>query len=264
MTVNRPPVAIVTGGATGLGSAIAMSLARRGYNVAVNFSRSAEEAGKTAEECIAAGAPDAFAVQGDVGLDDDCTRIANAVVSRWGRIDTLVNNAGQTRKVPHADLHGLSGEDFLDVYRTNVIGAYQMIRACAPYMREAGGGSVVNISSGGAELGIGSSTAYAASKAALNTLSKSLARALAPEIRVNIVAPGFMATRWFSSDRTENEMQSLIEEQRAASPLNRIALPEDVAEAVTFLCTDSSSCVTGILLPVETGTLLGLAPRSLR
>src|SRR6202000_1640890 len=125
----------------------------------------------------------------DVTGDAACRSLARAALDRWGQIDALVNNAGTTKFVDHADLDGLTGDDFQRIYQTNVIGPFQMIRACAPALKAARG-AVVNVSSVAAELGIGSSLAYAASKAALNTMSYSLARSLAPEVRVNVVSPG--------------------------------------------------------------------------
>jgi len=168
-------VAIVTGGTSGMGEATAQELTRRGWQVAA-MARS-----KTA-------------FQGDVADDADCRRVAKAVLDKWGRIDALVNNAGTTKFVKHDDLEGLSGDDILGIFRVNFVGPWQMIRACAPALK-ASRGAIVNISSVAAVLGTGSSVAYAASKAALETMSLSLARALGPEIRVNVVAPGYVETR---------------------------------------------------------------------
>ena len=134
-------------------------------------------------------------MQADVAQDADCRRLAQAALDKWGRIDALVNNAGTTKFVKHADLEGLSAEDFLRIYRVNVVGPFQMVRACAPALK-ASRGAVVNVSSVAALLGTGSSIAYAASKAALERMTLSLARVLGPEMRVNVVAPGYVDTPW--------------------------------------------------------------------
>ena len=163
----------------------------------LNYSKSLKEAEATAEAVRAAGAEAAIA-QGDVAEDADCRRIAEAA-ARFGRLDALVNNAGITKHVPrHAELDGLSKDDFLRLYAVNTVGPFQMIRACRALLEKATGqASVVMTSSIAGVTGIGSSVAYAASKGALNTMTLSLARALAPKIRVNAICPGFIDTRWF-------------------------------------------------------------------
>ena len=165
-----------------------------------------KEAEATADLCRAAGA-EVVVVQGDVSRDEDCRKIV-AAAAPWGRIDALINNAGITKHVPHADLDGLSAEDFQRLFGVNTIGPFQMIRA-ARSLLEAGAkasgraSAVVNISSVAGISGVGSSIAYAASKGALNTITYSLARALAPLIRVNTVCPGYIDTPWFTKGRGE-------------------------------------------------------------
>lgn len=259
----KEKVAIVTGGGTGLGAATVRALAARGALVAVNYSRSRAEAEEAARQCRDVGG-NGIAIQGDVGVDSDCRHVVAKTLTLWGRIDVLVNCAGQTRKVPHADLDGLDVDDFLEVYRTNVVGAFQMIRACVPAMKHAGQGAIVNISSPSAEIGAGTSIAYASSKAALNSMTRSLARSLAPQIRVNAVAPGFMATRWFSNDLSADAMAELVAGQRALTLLDREGDPDDVAHAIAFLAGPEASHITGIVLPVEGGALLNLSPQIVR
>ena len=174
--------AIVTGGGTGLGAATARGLARRGADVLVNYASSAEAAEAVAEECRAMGVK-AIAMKGDVGSDDDCRALAKAAEDAFGRIDVLINNAGVTKLAPAEDLNGLDAEDFQRMNRVNVVGTYQMTRAAQPALKASGAGAVVIISSIAGVTGIGSSIAYAATKGALNTMTLSLARALAPEIR---------------------------------------------------------------------------------
>jgi|SRR4051794_2101597 3-oxoacyl-[acyl-carrier protein] reductase len=248
-------VAVVTGGGTGLGAAVARRLAGRGARVAITYSRSAEEAGATAQECRALGV-DAVAVRGDVGDDTACRAVAAEVAGRWGRIDVLVNNAGRTRIVAHSDLDALTAEDFELSYRTNVIGTYQMTRAVAPHMREVGYGAVVNVSSTSSLDGEGSSMAYAASKGALNTLTLSLSRALAPEIRVNAVIPGFIGTRWFSGPLGEQRYGELVARVEQTTPLRRAGSPEDIAVSVVFLCDEGAEHITGTTLVADAGASL--------
>ena len=168
-------VAIVTGSASGIGAATAVLFARRGWNVTVNYSQNADGAAEVVRACTAHGA-DAFAARADVGEDADCRRMAAETLARWGRIDALVNCAGTTKFAAHRDLEALSAEDFLRVYRVNVVGPYQMARAVAGPMKAGGGGAIVSISSLAGIKGTGSSMAYATSKAALNVLTVSLAR----------------------------------------------------------------------------------------
>jgi 3-oxoacyl-[acyl-carrier protein] reductase len=251
-------VAVVTGSATGLGAAVAVKLAERGARVVVNYTKSVKEAEETLGLVKAKGAEGILA-QGDVANDDDCRRIAKAAVDRWGRIDILVNNAGTTKFADHADLDALTADDFLGIYKVNVVGAYQMIRACQPYLKESKFGRVVNVSSIAGVLGVGSSVAYAASKGALNTLTKSLARSLAPEIRVNAVCPGFIGTRWFSERFGPETYARIVEHNVQSTPLHRAATPEDVADAVVFFCAEGAVHITGETLLTDAGHHLALA-----
>jgi 3-oxoacyl-[acyl-carrier protein] reductase len=239
-------VAIVTGASSGIGEATARELARRGWRVAINFSRDAAKAAKVAAECR-----DAAPFQGDVSQDADCRRVAKEVLAKWGRIDALVNNAGATKFVKHSDLDGLRSQDFQDILRVNVIGPFQMIRACAEALK-ASCGAVVNVSSVAALLGTGSSIAYSASKAALNTMSFSLARALAPEVRVNVVAPGYVNTPWQVAAHGEQGAAEAERRYAAAAPLKAASDPEDVAEAIVWLI-EGARRVTGEVIFVDGG-----------
>src|SRR6201988_2328507 len=189
--------AIITGSAPGLGAATAAILAKGGARIVINYSNSQKEAEGTADLCRKAGA-EVVVVQGDVSRDEDCRKIV-AAAAPWGRLDALINNAGTTKHVPHHQLDDLSAEDFQRIYAVNTIGPFQMIRA-ARSLLEAGAkasgrsSAVVNISSVAGISGGGSSVAYAASKGALNSMTLSLARALAPLIRVNTVCPGYIDT----------------------------------------------------------------------
>lgn len=257
-------IILVTGGATGLGAAIAVGAAKRGARaVILNFSKSIKEAEATADAVRAAGAETQIA-QGDVAEDDDCRRIA-AVAAHYGRLDALVNNAGVTKHAPkHGDLDALSKEDFLRLYAVNTIGPFQMIRACRGLLEAAERSSVLMTSSVAAVTGVGSSVAYAASKGALNTMTLSLARALAPKIRVNAICPGFMDTRWFSDAFSAETTQRIRDNMIKSTPLQAASKAEDIADAALFLISDAARHITGETLMVDAGMHLGFAPMARR
>jgi 3-oxoacyl-[acyl-carrier protein] reductase len=204
-----------------------------------------------AEADRVAGDINGLALQGDVAQDADCRRVAKAVLDKWGRIDALVNSAGTTKFVAHADLDGLSADDILGVFRVNVVGPYQMIRACAGALKEARG-CVVNISSVASLLGTGSSIAYAASKAALDTMTFSLARALGPEVRLNIVAPGYVRTPWQVAAHGADGATDLERRFAERAPLKAAAEPQDVADAIAWLI-ERARRVTGEIIYVDGG-----------
>jgi len=251
--------AIVTGSASGLGAATASILAKGGGRVVINYSSSQKEAEQTADLCRSAGA-EVVVVQGDVSRDEDCRRIV-AAAAPWGRLDALVNNAGTTKHVPHDNLDGLSAEDFQRMFAVNTIGPFQMVRA-ARSLLEAGAkvsgraSSVVNVSSVAGISGIGSSVAYAASKGALNTITLSLARALAPLIRVNAVCPGYIDTPWFTKGRGVEGAAKVRDAVVAKVPLKRASSAEDVAGVVCFLATPQSSNMSGEVVRIDAGAHL--------
>ncbi len=253
-------VILVTGGGTGLGAAIAVGAAKRGARaLLLNYSRSRKEAEATAKEVEAAGAQVEL-VQGDVGEDADCRRIA-AAAAPYGKLDVLVNNAGTTKHVPnHADLDALSKDDFLRIYAVNTVAPFQMIRACRSLLEASGLGAVLMTSSIAGVMGSGSSVAYACSKGALNTMTLSLARALAPKIRVNAICPGFIDTRWFSDAYDAATAQKLRDRVRTTTPLQVVSNEQDIAEAALFLISDASRRITGETLLVDGGSHLGAAP----
>jgi 3-oxoacyl-[acyl-carrier protein] reductase len=253
----RGKAAIVTGSATGIGAAAALALARRGADVVVNYSKSETEAHRTAEEVRATGV-EVRVVRADVANDEECRALTSAALEAWGRIDILVNNAGTTKFAAHADLDALSAEDFAAIYATNVIGPFQMIRAAREALAKEGDGAVVNVSSIAAVAGIGSSIAYAASKGALNTMTLSLARALAPEIRVNAVCPGYVATPWFSNRFGEESSQRLAAMTAEGNPLKSVAAAEDIAASIVFLAGPESRQITGETLLIDSGMHLAL------
>ena len=247
---------VITGSASGLGAATAAQLAKDGARIVINYSSSKTEAEQTADLCRSAGA-EVVVVQGDVSRDDDCRKIV-AAAAPWGRLDALVNNAGITKHMAHANLDGLSAEDFQRLFAVNSIGPYQMVRA-ARSLLEAGANAsghaaaVVNVSSVAGISGVGSSVAYAASKGALNTMTFSLARALAPLIRVNTVCPGYMDTPWFTKGRGEAGAKQVRDMVVAKVPLKVASTAEDVAAVVCFLATPASSNMTGELVRIDAG-----------
>lgn len=252
-------VCIVTGSATGIGAACAIELARRGWRTVINYTKSEAEAQQTARECEKHGG-ETLLVRADVSQDADCRRMADATLEKWGRIDGLINNAGTTKVVfNHADLDALSAEDFQKIYSVNVVGAFQMIRAVEPTMRQQGRGSVVNVSSRAGIDSIGTSIAYAASKGALNTMTMGLARALGPQIRVNAVCPGFVETRWLQ-EAIGDKYDKARARFASNSALQKTSTPEDIADVAVWLLTGGPT-VTGELILVDGGNRLGAPPR---
>tara|TARA_B110001454_G_scaffold209723_1_gene223498 strand:- start:10850 stop:11629 length:780 start_codon:yes stop_codon:yes gene_type:complete len=249
-------VAIVTGASSGLGRAISVGLAKRGAAaIVLNYASNQREADHSADLVRDAGAEPVL-VKGNVSEDRDCRDIADAA-SRFGSVDALFNNAGITRfAFDHADMAALSADDFLDVYRVNVVGSYQMTRACLALLQSARApSSVVNIGSLSGITGYGSSIAYAASKAALNTMTVSLARALAPHIRVNVICPGMIDTPWFARGAGEN-IDSLRDRWRASTLLNAVSVADDIADPAIFLASPHAQNITGELMVVDGGALL--------
>jgi 3-oxoacyl-[acyl-carrier protein] reductase len=248
--------AIITGSASGLGAATAASLAKAGARIVINYSSSQKEAEATADLCRSAGG-EVVVVQGDVSRDEDCRKIA-AAAAPWGRLDALINNAGITKHMPHDNLDGLSAEDFQRLFAVNTIGPFQMVRATRALLEasaKASGraSSVVNVSSVAGISGIGSSVAYAASKGALNSITLSLARALAPLIRVNAVCPGYIDTPWFTKGRGVEGAAKVRDAVVAKVPLRRASTAEDVAGLVCFLATPQSSNMTGEVVRMDAG-----------
>ena len=250
---------IVTGSASGLGAATAAILARDGARIVVNYASSQKEAEETADLCRSAGG-EVVVVQGDVSRDEDCRKIA-AAAAPWGRLDVLIYNAGTTKHMAHDNLDGLSAEDFQRIFGVNTIGPFQMVRA-ARSLLEAGAkasghaSTVVNVSSVAGISGVGSSVAYAASKGALNTMTLSLARALAPLIRVNAVCPGYIDTPWFTKGRGVDGAAKVRDSVVVKVPLKRASTAEDVAALVCFLATPQSSNMTGEIVRMDAGAHL--------
>lgn len=250
-------VAIVTGSSsvTGIGAETARALARHGARVVVNYAANRAGAEETAG-LIAGEGGEAIVMQGDVSRDEDCRRLVAATLDRWGRLDVLVNNAATTKPIPHRDLEALDAAEFERIFAVNVIGNYQMTRAASTSLRASGDAAVINISSVGAWRAAGSSIAYCASKGALNSMTVSFARILAPEVRVNAICPGGVLGPW--TRKILDEARYAERERRAAEefPLRRAILPVDVAQTAVWLAS-SASTMTGEWIRMDAGQHLG-------
>jgi 3-oxoacyl-[acyl-carrier protein] reductase len=246
--------AIVTGGGTGVGRATALDLARQGCGVVVNYSRSKDAAEATAAEASALGVK-AVACRADVADDADCRALVERALRELGALHVLVNNAGITVFIPHAELDRVGDEDWERLLAVNLKGPFQCARAARAAMEAGGGGEIVNVSSVAGIIGIGSSIPYCSSKAALNSLTLTLARVLAPKIRVNAVAPGFIEGDWLKQGLgpAYDVVKSAVEQRSA---LGRVCQPQDVSDAILSLIT-GSDLVTGQVLACEGGMLLG-------
>lgn len=243
--MNLPQkVALITGAATGIGRACALRFARSGLAVAINYSRSQKEAEETQEMVRAFGVP-AILCWCSVADDGAVRAMVARCREELGGLDVLVNNAGTTHFIDHANLDALTDEVWDEIFQVNVKGTFYATRAAMPLLKERAG-CVVNVTSVAGLQGHGSSIPYAASKAALNCMTKSLARAFAPEVRVNAVAPGPVLTRWLA------DHEDMVERSVALTPLQRAATPDDIADAVAFLAL-GTTLVTGQVVVVDGG-----------
>lgn len=251
-------VAIVTGSSAGIGEAAAIGIAEGGGKLVINYSKNAEAAAAVVATCKAAGG-DAIAVKADVSDDAGGKTLVEAALDQWGRLDILVNNAGTTKFMDHDNLEGLDAADFEQIYALNLIGPYQMIKHARPHLAKSDVPSIVNISSVAGVRGIGSSLAYVASKGALNSMTLALARSLGPDnIRVNAVCPGFVGTAWFRNAFGDEVFEMIAEGQRKSTPMGRAGSPQDTKGPILFFANRMSAHVTGQLMVVDAGMLLGM------
>ena len=246
-------VALVTGGGTGIGRGISLAFAREGASVVVNYQKSKDKAEATVQE-IRQGGGHARVLQADVRREADCKRLIDETVREYGRLDVLVNNAGWTTPVSHEDLDALTDEIWRKVLDTNVMGVWYCIKHGAPVMRAQGRGVIINITSVAAFSGKGSSLAYAASKAAVGSMTRSLARSLGPAIRVNAIAPGLVETDFAGWP------PSVFETGRHEVATPDLPTPEDCAEAALFLAAEARA-TTGTTIFVD-GGIIPLQPRA--
>ena len=246
-------VAIVTGGGTGVGRATAQLLARRGCAVVINYSRSKDDAYESAKSVEEEGGK-SLVVQANVADDADCRRLIQETVNRFGGIDILVNNAGTTRFIEHDNLEDVTRDDWKDIFSVNVVGLFQCVRAAQSHLAKRQG-QIVNVASIAGLTGQGSSIPYCASKAAVINMTQSFARALAPDIRVNAVAPGFITGRWLEQGLGEH-YEAVRKGWEARAPMHRVSDPIDVAEAIMGVI-DGSRMTTGQTVVCDGGMLLG-------
>ena len=237
-------IVLVTGGAGGIGSAICKKLADTGAIVLVTYNSNPAKADQLLQKLPGEGHA---AFHAPVTDAHKLQELKLWLTERYGKLDLLVNNAGITTPVPHQDLEGLSDEWIDQIFQTNVRGAFAMIRICKDLLINSGNGLVVNISSVAAQTGVGSNVAYCASKAAVDSMTRSLARALASQIRVVSVSPG-----WVLGDYAKSFSAEYIQTQADLTPLGRLATPEDVADAVYALST-YLTFTTGSIIPVDGG-----------
>jgi 3-oxoacyl-[acyl-carrier protein] reductase len=242
--MSQERVALVTGSATGIGRATAWRLAERGYAVTVNYSKSKAEAEETAEGVRSRGAK-ALIYAANVADDTGVRAMVERTTEEFGGLDVLVNNAATTHFIPHTDLEALTSAIWDELLDVNLKGTFFACRAAMPHLK-ARKGAIVNVASVAGIAGSGSSIVYAATKGAVITLTKSLARAFAPEVRVNAVAPGPVQTRWLA------DHQDMVEQAMKLTPLKRPATAEDIADAILFLA-DVSTLMTGQVLVIDGG-----------
>ncbi len=249
----KDKVVLVTGGATGLGRAMCLQFASEGAAVIVNYSKSKERA-KEVVELIDAMDGQAADIQADVSQDRQARQLIEKTIQRFNRLDILINNAGWTRFIPHNELAELSEEILENTWSVTVKAPIYCTRAAVPHLKKSGAGTVINITSSAAYTAMGSSIIYCAAKAALASITKSLARALAPEIRVNAIAPGFVDTGFV------NWSPEVLEHLKRKTRLGRPVVSEDIADAAVFLAADANAS-TGQTILVD-GGVVALGPNA--
>lgn len=250
MSNDSRKVALVTGSATGVGRACILQFARKGYDVVINYSRSEAEAKQTVADAEALDANTLLACC-DVSDDASVRSMIQAVDAKFGRLDVVVNNAATTSFVEHGKLDELTEEMWDRMLAVNLKGPFFVSRAAADLLRAGEGGAIVNVSSVAGLTGSGSSIAYCASKAGLNTMTKSLAKVLAPKVRVNTVCPGPIDSRWIKEGNPDWDINEMV----VGYPIPKASQPDDIADAVVFLAT-GTSMTTGQIISVDGGQTL--------
>jgi 3-oxoacyl-[acyl-carrier protein] reductase len=247
---SERPVGLVTGAATGIGSSVALALAKNGYDVVINYSRSEEAAKKTARDVESAGARTSV-YRCDVSDDAGVRAMLEATKQQFGRLDVLINNAGTTIDVEPKNLEGMKIEDWNRVFAVNVLGLFLVTRAAVALLRRSPNGCIVNTCSIAGLRPSAQPLPYAASKAAVANLTKTLANALGPEIRVNAVAPGWMEGDWMKRTLAEN-YEGLMARRARYTPLKRCCTADDVADTMLSLI-NGNRFVTGEIIIIDGG-----------
>ena len=251
-------VAVITGSSSGIGRAIAIAFAERGCHIAINYSRNDSGAKEVAKTCEDLGVK-TLVMKADVAEDADCKALVNAAAEKMGAPSILINNAGTTKFCDHGNLHGLDKEDFLNIYSVNTVGAFQMVRAAEPFLRQHNVAHIINMASIAGITGVGSSIAYAASKGAMVTMTMSLARVLGPEIRVNAICPGFVQGEWLEQGHGKEKYQAMLDRAQRFAPLSDTATPERIAATAVGIIT-GLDWTTGETIIVDGGSHLQTAP----
>lgn len=251
-------VAIITGASSGIGAAIAHAFAENGCHIVINYNRNKAGALITAEQCQAAGVK-TLIKQADVSLDQDCKDLVAAAIEEFGQLHILVNNAGTTKFCEHGKLDGLDKQDFLDIYATNTVGAFQMTRAAESHLRKQTTAHIINMASIAGITGVGSSVAYAASKGALITMTMSLARVLGPRIRINAICPGFVQGDWLEKGIGKENYEKMLSGLKNIAPLQDTATAQRVAQVAVGIVT-CMDWTTGETIIVDGGAHLHTAP----
>lgn len=243
----KDKVVLITGGGTGVGRATALKLSDQGAKVVINYNRSEKEAVEVVNEITKIGGA-AIAFKADVAIEKEVNDLVSHTITTFGKVDGLVNNASITAQISMDDLDAVTEEVWDSLFSVNVKGMFHCIKAVAPYMKKQQSGAIVNIGSVAGMTGIGSSIPYAATKSAIHTMTRSLAIALAPYIRVNCISPGAVDTRWWSGN--EEKMFQLA----GNLPLKKISTPDEIAEAILFQLTHES--ITGQVFTIDNGQTL--------
>lgn len=247
MSAVQRKVALVTGSATGIGRACAIRFAKLGFDVVVNYSKSETEARDTLAVVEQQGVK-GLLIRCNIGDDAAVRQMMQAIEQELGGLDVLVNNAATTHFIAHSNLEDMSEEKWDQILQTNLKGTFFCIRAAVPLLKKREGANIVSVSSVAGINGDGSCIAYAASKGAVNTLTRSLARALAPGLRVNAVCPGPVDSRWLRAVMSEE----VLYKRTSSYPLQRPAQPDDIADAVIYLAA-GTTLTTGQCLVVDGG-----------
>lgn len=253
-------VAVITGGSRGVGRATAEKLSQLGCSVLINYRNSKAAALQVVKQIEEQGG-NATSFAGDVADDSVCKKMMEAAIAKFGRIDVLVNNAGTTHFIDHSDLESVTDEVWDSIFAVNLKGPFQCMRAAAPYLRKSETAEIINVASIAGIATVGSCIPYGASKAALINLTVNMARVFGPTVRVNAVAPGFIAGDWLKAGLGEN-YETIEKSVAEKTALGQVNTPEDIAAAIVSLITGSDT-VTGQTLVVDAGQSIGPSASSI-